>query len=287
MTPQARIELALRLLKMVRARIKGVVGLVVASMLVACGGGAGGQPTPSPTIAISLEYDHSARALIIEADTYGGLMPRPTGRHVPELSISGDGLVVLAQEGEMPTVGTDRVVITGHISEEELDQLLSFIADSGFFQLEDRYQPSPAPTDLPSRHITVNLLDVSKSVIIYPPDFAEAPAVFRDVYNEVVSIYPSDAAVFTPTSGTMTAIDLGAIDDLPSGQGSQVAPWDTPLVGIAPAEAMGGAHLDGEQYQVVGEFLLRYPPWQLFGSQDGRAYQVSLEADLPWEGTSP
>ncbi len=289
MTPQARIELALLLLKMVIARIKGVVGLVIASMLVACGGVAGGQPTPSPTIAISLEYDHSARALIIEADTYGGLMPRPTGRHVPELSISGDGLVVLAQEGEMPTVGTDRVVTTGHISQGELNELLSFIADSGFFQLEDRYEPSPAPTDLPSTHVTVNLLNISKTVTIYPSDFdfAGAPAAFREVYNELVSIYPSDAAVFTPTSGTMTAIDLGPIDDLPSGQGSQVAPWDTPLVGIALAEATEGAHLDGEQYQVVGEFLLRYPPWQLFGSQDGRAYQVLLEAYLPWESTSP
>jgi len=243
------------------------------------------QPTPSPPAPISLEYDRSSGALIIEVDTYGGLMPPPTGRHVPELSIYGDGLVVLAAEGEMFRVGTDRVVMTGLISEEELNQLLSFIADSGFFQLEDRYLPSPAIPDMPWRHITVSLPDISKTVSIYPFDFADAPPAFGEVYNQITGVYRSDVAVFTPASGTMTATDLGPIADLPSGLGSQVAPWDTPLVGIALPEATEGAYLEGQQYQVVEEFLLRYPPDQLFGSQEGRAYGVLLEAYLPWEDT--
>lgn len=242
---------------------------------------------PSPIASIALEYDHRAGALIIEADTYGGLVPTPRGRHVPELSIYGDGLVVLAEEGESLRIGTDRVVMTAHISEGELNQLLNFIADSGFFELEERYQPSPAPTDLPSRHVTVKLLDISKTVSIYPFDFAEAPTAFWDVYSEVGGSYRSDATVvFTPTSGTLTATDLGPIDDLPSGWGSQVAPWDTPLVGVALPEATEGAYLEGRQYQIVEEFLLRYPPGQLFGSQEGEAYQVLLEAFLPWEDTS-
>jgi len=271
---------------MVRERIRGNLGLAIVLVLVACGGGVG-EPTPSPIGPIPLEYDDSVGAVVIQADTYGGLMPLLTGRHVPELSIYGDGLVILTGEEETLTVGTDRVVMTGHISEEELNQLLSFIADSGFFQLEDRYEPSPAPTDLPFRSVTVNLLDTSKTVTIYPFDFAAAPTAFSDVYDGVRDVYPSDAVVFTPTSGTMTAIDLGPIDDLPSGQRDQVAPWDTPLVGIALPEATEGAFLEGEQYRIVEGFLLRYPPGQLFGSQEGRAYQVLLEAYLPWEDTSP
>ncbi len=275
------------LLRMTRALATRSTGLAIVLILVACGGDAVGEPTPSPTTPTSLEYDHRAGALVIEADTYGGLMPPPTGRHVPEISIYGDGLVVLGTEEEMFSVGTDRAVMRGHISERELKELLSFIADSGFFQLADRYEASPAPTDLPSRHVMVNLLDTSKTVTIYPPDFAEAPAVFWDVYNGVRGVFPSDAAVFVPTSGTLTATDLGLIDDLPPGVGSQVAPWDTPLVGTALPKATEGACLEGEEYQVVEEFLLRYPPGQLFGSQEGRAYQVLLEACLPWEDTSP
>lgn len=272
---------------MVTARIEGSVGLAIVLILVACGGGGVGSRTPSPIASIALEYDHRAGALIIEADTYGGLMPTPRGRHVPELSIYGDGLVVLAEEGETFSVGTDHVVITGHIGERELNRLLNFIAESGFFGLEDRYQASLAPTDLPWRHVTVNLLDISKTVSIYPFDFAEAPTALRDVYDGVTAVYLSDATVFTPTSGTLTATDLGPIDDLPSGWVSQVAPWDTPLMGVPLPEATEGAYLEGRQYQIVEEFLLRYPPGQLFGSQEGEAYQVLLEAFLPWEDTSP
>lgn len=246
-----------------------------------------GEPTPSSITPASSEYDHSAGVLIIEADTYGGLMPPPTAKHVAELSIYGDGLVVVGREEEGLSVGTDRVVITGHLSEEELKRLLSSIAEGGFFQLEDRYLPSPAAPDMPWRHVIVNLLDTSKTVSIYPFDFAGAPQAFWDVYNQVVELYPSDAAVFTPTSGTLTATDLGPIDDLPAGQGSQVAPWDTPLVGITLPEATDGAYLQNQQYEVVEEFLLRYPPGQLFGSQEGQAYRVLLEADLPWEDTKP
>jgi hypothetical protein len=272
---------------MATPRIKGSLGLATVLILVACGGGRVGSPTPSAIGPVSLEYDHRARALIIEADTYGGLMPPPTGRHVPELSIYGDGLVVLGKEGETFSVGADRVVTIGRVSEEELGQLLSFIADSGFFALADRYQPSPAPTDLPLRHVTVNLLETSKTVTIYPSDFAEAPVAFWDIYGEVVGVYPSDATVFTPTAGTLTAMDLGPIDDLPSGLRNQVAPWDTPLVGIALPGATEGAFLEGHQYQMIEEFLLRYPPRQLFGSQEGRAYEVLLEANFPWQETSP
>jgi hypothetical protein len=244
-----------------------------------------GEPTPSPVIPVSLTYDHSPEALIIEVDTYGGLIPPPMSRHVADLRIYGDGLVVRAEEGEPSSRGLDRRVMTGYLTEEELDEIVGFIAGQGFFQLEDRYMPSPAPTDLPSRHITVNLLDTSKTVTIYPFDFADAPTAFWDVYDELMRVSPSDAEVFTATSGTMTAIELGPIDDLPPGQRNQVAPWDTPLVGIALPEATEGVHLEGERYQAVEEFLLRYPPHQLFGSQEGEAYQVRLEAHLPWEDT--
>ena len=256
-------------------------------ILAACGGGVVSEATPSPVTSISLEYDHQARSLIIEADTYGGLMPPATGKHVAELSIYGDGFVVLGREGEGTSVGTDRVVITGHVSEEELDRLLSFIGERGFLHLEERYLPEPAAPDMPWRYVAVNLLDTSNTVSIYPFDFEDAPQAFWDVYNHLVDLYPSDAAVFRPTSGTLTATDLGPIDDLPAGQGSQVAPWDTPLVGVALSQATQGAGLEEEQYQIVEEFLLRYPAGQLFGSQDGRAYRVLLEADLPWEDSQP
>ncbi len=236
---------------------------------------------------VSLEYDHSAEALVIEADTFGGLNPPPPGRHVPEVRVYGDGLVVLATEDQAPRVGIDRAVTIGYLEEGELDELLVFIADSGFFGLDDRYMPSPAVPDTAWRHVLVDLMGGTKSVSIYPFDYSDAPSAFSATYEEILSIRPADPQVFTPSSGTLSVTDLGPIDALPAGQANQVAPWDTPLMGIALPEAEEGLHVEGEQYGIVEEFLLRYPAGQLFGSQEGRAYQVLLEADLPWEEGSP
>lgn len=247
-------------------------------VLTACGGGQGSTPKP-----ISLQYDNRAGVLVLEADTYGGLMPPPTRTHVSEVSIYGDGLVVLAGDEQGPSVGIDRPVTTGHIDDEELQELVAFIAESGFFGLDDLHAPRPAPPDSAARHVTVNLLAATKRVAVFPSYYEEAPAAFRETYEKLLEISPPNLTPFIPSAGTVTATDLGPIEDLPAGRGSQVAPWDTPLVGIALAEVTEGTHLEGEQYQVVEEFLLRYPRGQLFGSQEGRAYEVRLESDLPWE----
>jgi hypothetical protein len=243
--------------------------------------------TPSAVAPASLEYDHSAGALVIEADTFGGLDPAPSGRHVPEVRVYGDGLVVLATEDQGPRVGTDRAVTIGYLAEGELDELLVFLADSGFFGLDDRYMPSPAAPDMPWRHVVANLTGGTKTVSIYPFDYSEAPSAFSTAYEGILRVRPADPQTFAPTSGKLSVTDLGPIEDLPAGRANQVAPWDTPLMGIALSDAEEGIRVEGEQYEAVEEFLLRYPAGQFFGSQQGRAYQVLLEADLPWEEGSP
>jgi hypothetical protein len=257
---------------------------LLAAVLVLTACAQGQKATPEP---ISLEYDSSPGVVVIEADTTGGSGPAPVGRHVAEVSVYGDGLVVLGREEDGPLVGTDRAVTVGHLEGEGLSQLLTVIASGGFFALDDRYMPSPAPSDLPCRLITAHLAGGAKTVSICPFDYAGAPAAFREAYDALVSIELPDATPFVPTAGTLTATDLGPIDDLPAGEGNQVAPWDTPLVGVSLGEAEQGTRLEGERYGVVEEFLLRYPRGQLFGSQEGRAYQVLLEAELPWESGSP
>lgn len=254
------------------------LALLAGLLLTACGGGSQ-QSTPEP---ISPGYARDAGTLVIQADAYGGLV-RAAGRHVPEVSIYGDGSVILGQEDGARRVGTDRAAIVGQIGEEELLGLLEFIIGTGFFQLGDQYRTADAPTDTPCREVSVHLLTRSKTVAVCPFDEAQAPAAFSEVYVELTALSPSDAMVFSPDAGLLTATDLGPIDELGGGRGSQVAPWDTPLVGFALEQAAGGLHLEGQEYRRVEEFLLRYPPGQLFGSQEGRAYEVLLEADLPWQ----
>jgi hypothetical protein len=257
------------------------LALLAALLVTACRAGSQ-QPTPE---SISTDYAHKADILVIRADTYGGLAVPVTGTHVPEISIYGDGLVVLGQEDGIRRVGTDRAVSTGRVGDEGLQRLLEFMVEAGLFQLDDRYQPSHAPADAPCREVSVRLLARSKTVSICPFDEAQAPAPFNEIYTKLAAVSPSGETVFAPESGLLAAMDLGSIEDLGGGRGSQVAPWDTPLVGFALEEAAddGGIHLQGEEYHRVEEFLLRYPPKQLFGSQEGRAYEVVLKADLPRE----
>ena len=166
------------------ARLALLAGLLV----TACGGGSQ-QPTAEP---ISAEYAHNADTLVVEADTYGGLAPAAAGRHVPELSIYGDGSLILGEEDGARRVGTDRAVIVGQMGEEELLGLLEFIIASGFFQLDDRYRASDPPADAPCREVSVHLMTRSKTVSVCPFDEAQAPAAFSEVY--VCLLYTSDAA---------------------------------------------------------------------------------------------
>jgi hypothetical protein len=160
------------------------------------------------------------------------------------------------------------------------------VVDAGFLQMDDQYQPSEAPTDAPCRTLSINLLRRSKTVSVCPFDEAQAPTAFNAAYTKLTELSLSGATVFTPDSGLLAATDLGPIEELGGGRGSQVAPWDTPLVGFALEEAVDGLHLERDEYNRVEEFLLRYPPSQVFGSQEGRAYEVLLEADLPRETAS-
>jgi len=259
------------------------VALLAVLLLTACGGGSP-QPTPQP---VSLEYVHQAETLVIQADTYGGLSAPVSGTHVPEISIYGDGLAILGQEVGARSVGTDRAVSTGQIGDEELQHVLEFVVDAGFFELDDDYRPSGGPADAPCREVSVHLLARSKTVSVCPFDEAQAPTAFNAAYTKLTELSLSGATVFTPDSGLLAVTDLGPIEELGGGRGSQVAPWDTPLVGFSLEEASDdGVYLEGEEYHRVEEFLLRYPPSQVFGSQDGRAYEVLLEADLPRETAS-
>lgn len=271
-------------LSVMETKVVASAAVTVVLILTACGGSQAGQATPVP---VSVEYERTAGVLIVEADTHGGLMPPPSGKHVAELSIFGDGLVVLAEDDGAPRVGTDRRISTGHVEGEELEEILTFIADTGFFGLDDQYAPSPSPPDMPWRHVTVNLSGTFKTVSIYPHDYEQAPTAFLETYQMLLGLSPADATAFTPASGTLSATDRGPIEELPGGRQSQVAPWDTPLVGVALSAVTEGIRLEGEQYQVVEEYLLRYPRGQLFGSQEGVAYEVLLEADLPWVADVP
>ena len=233
-------------------------------------------PQPTPTLAPTatprpeIAYDHDPAALTVEADALdeGGL--GTPGSHVPILRLYGDGFVVYSGEPALPNLGTDAIVMTGHLSEGEVQDILWFIHEAGFFDLEESDQKFPADVD--TAHITVHLADRSHHVQAYAPGSEGTPEAFTHVYKRLTEIRPADAIPFEPDWATLHTRPF-------VGQVSDVVRWPEE-VGISLADAATGIPLRGEIFQRVYHLLSGRPGSQAYRDSDG-LYQVWLRVGWP------
>ena len=227
-------------------------------------------PAPTATLRPEIAYDHDPAVLIVEADTLGQEIPGTPESHVPALRIYGDGFVVYAGEPALANLGTDAIVMTGHLSEGEVQDLLWFIHGAGFFDLEESDQKLPADVD--SAHITVHLADRFHHVQVYAPDSEGTPEAFIRVYEHLTEIRPADATPFEPDWGTLYARPFAA-------QVSDVVRWPEEM-GVSLADAAIGTPLQGELFKQVGHLLSGRPGRQAYREGDS-LYQVWLRVDWP------
>lgn len=227
-------------------------------------------PAPTATPRPRIAYDHAPAALIVEADTLGEGRPPTSESHVPTLRLYGDGFMVYAGEPALAHLGTDAIVMTGHLSEGEVQDILWFIHEVGFFDLEEPDQRFPADAD--TAHITVHLADKSHHVRVYAPDSEGAPEAFTRVYERLTEVRPADAAPFEPDWGTLYARPFAA-------QVSDVVRWPEEM-GVNLADAAIGIPLQGETFKQVRHLLSGRPSRQAYGQGDD-LYQVWLRVDWP------
>ncbi len=242
------------------------------------------KPTPVQTL---IAYDRNPRAILIEADIVGGLAPVPREAHVPLLRLYADGFIVFAGEPTPLSTGLDAVVRTGYLSEAEIQQLLAFLRDSGFYSLEGYYQPKPVPADLPTAYITVNL-NKAKTVRVYAPGFGNAPAAFYDAFGYILRSTPETSKAFAPNEGYLAALPAGAVSDFRSKD--ILAEW-APTVGVRLAEATDGNMVSGSTFANVVSLVAQTWPSTIYREGD-RAYRVGFSPQLPrsvhlsdWVGT--
>ncbi len=229
------------------------------------------QPTPIPaptaTPRPEIAYAHDPTALIVEADT---LSPESSGapwNHVPTLRLYGDGLVVYAGEPAPTHLGTDAIVMTGYLSEGEVQDILWFIQEAGFFDLQAKL-----PAEVGTAYVTVNLAQRSHHARVYAPSSEDMPAAFARVYRRLTEIRPADARPFVPTWGTLHARPF-------TGRVSEVVRWPGET-GINLADAARGIPLQGELFRRVYHLLSGRPGRQAY-RQDDSLYQVWLRVDWP------
>jgi hypothetical protein len=233
-------------------------------------------PTALPLITTTpIAYERSPRAILIEADETRALMQATRDQHVPIFRLYGDGLVVFAGERASLSTGLDAVVRVGHLNETEIQTLLAYFDQTGFFSLKDVYQPRPIPPDSSTARITV-YLNKAKTVRVIAPDSDATPQTFKDVWARLAQTIPSDAQTFAPSDAYLESTDAGAAGNVTTKD--KLGEWSG--VGIRLADVTDGATITGNTFAQVSALVARNLPSVLFREGE-RAYRVRFAPNLP------
>ena len=232
----------------------GTASLLILALVVLAACGAQG-----PDLAYPAEADH----LLIEADTAGGLvLPAYAENHIPAFRLYGDGRVVWTDQE-----GPGMNVWQGHLPQEKIEDLLAWMADEGYFRMEEFYTVENPPTDLPTQCIRVNLTDENKSVCEY---FDGAPEAFDQIYGLL-----RNGAGATEVTNYMPQAGWAMAEPMTWESGSEVVAWPEALSPALPAMA-GGVWVDGRTLEFLWQNRLEQGPLMVF-EELGQRYEVTLQ----------
>ncbi|MBI5304794.1 MAG: hypothetical protein HY868_21850 [Chloroflexi bacterium] len=242
-------------------------------------------PTRAQTIApLALNYERNTRAIVIEADTFGGGTPMPRDAHVPMFRLFGDGLVVFAGEPGFAN-GLDASVRVGRLTETQIQTLLNDLNQTGFFGLQEYYEPRVKAPDQATATISVYLAR-AKTVRVYAPDDANTPQQFADAYAIIQRAMPTDAQSFTPTDGFLSATLAGSASEIAS---ANFGEWKD--AGVRLADVADGVTVAGNNFAAIAALVGKTYPGALFREGE-RVYRVRFAPNLPraahltdWLGT--
>ena len=242
--------------------------------------------TPLPTSTLApIDYARNPRALLIEADVSdNSLTSRDT--HVPVFRLYADGLVILASNRPTNPTGLDATVRTGKLSDGEIQNLLGYLTQVGFFNLIDYYEPRPKPTDAPTAYISV-YLSKAKTVRVYDPKNETTPQAFTIAFTRITQTIPTDAQIFIPTDGYLESTDAGPANAL-TAKGT-IADWTN--INVRLADVIDGVTISGRTFDQVVALTANKPANTLYREGD-HVYRIRFAPNLPrathltdWVGT--
>lgn len=245
-------------------------------------------PTPEPTASESptstppatmealapAAFDHSPRSILLEADlSPNGTTPRD--EHVITFRLYGDGFIIFAGDQAPLTSGLDTTVRTGYLSESEIQNLISFINQSDFLNLNAVYPPRLPALNTASAQISV-YLNRAKTVRVYEPDSESTPHAFKVVLDRIKRTVPADAQNFTLSDAFLQATPAGFISDL--GQGVAIGEWSN--VNVRLADAVDGIVVSRNVYTQIATLFAQRFTNGLYREGD-RVYRVRFAPNLP------
>lgn len=233
-------------------------------------------PLVTPTVfGTPFPYERHPRAILIEADVWGGATASVREAHVPLFRLYGDGFVVFAGANAPLTTGLDAVVRTGYLSDADIHALLARLNQMAFVNLRDYYEPRPKPTDAPTAFINIYQTKI-KTVRVYAPDHASTPAAFSDAFKQILLTRPAEAQTFIPTDAYLQATDAGTLANF--SVKDHVLEW--PLPNVKLSSAATGIVVTGDAYARIVALRAANPTATLFREGE-RVYRVRFEPRLP------
>lgn len=236
--------------------------------------------TPPPTLTQTptqttppIAIDRNPRALLIEADVIPASTPRDA--HVPLFRLYADGYVIFAGERATLSTGLDATVRTSRLSENEIQNLLAFLNQTEFTNLNEYYEPRPKPAAAPTAQISI-YLNKAKTVRVYAPDNPSTPGIFNDALKRITQSIPPDYGAFTPVEAFLESTDAGAATNI-AGKESLV---DWSITGIKLADAINGMTVSGRAYDQAVALRANKSENQLYREGD-RAYRLRFAPNLP------
>ncbi len=164
--------------------------LAVAAVAAACDGD-DESPTPAGT---PIAHAAGQRDLLLRYQVGGGLLPSPPPADLPDVSLFGDGMLVLANER-----GATRVDLT----EAGIQRLLRLVVDAGVLA-EPSFPPSSGCADCPTTVIGATIDGRTASVSVYAlaiatPEGEYDEAAYRSVEGFARFLDALDVSTFQPS----------------------------------------------------------------------------------------
>ncbi len=146
---------------------------------------------------VSLEYEPQPELCVVKVESGGGL-PYPGDDLIPLFQLYGDGRCVKYQAD--PDGGGGYV--QGKLDQAAMADLLSKLAQTGFFDLEGEYR-DPEVYDATYRSIAVDLVEADKTVTVWM--LSEVPE-FDEVYGLILDYPIGETSTYVPEQGYLVVV---------------------------------------------------------------------------------
>ena len=252
-------------------------------------------PPTSQASSLSPLWSSNPTDIILQYDVSGGLMGQGPGTSLPLWTLYGDGLVVWTEDNPA-TPGFTSEIWIGHLSDAEIEDLILFIEEQGFWELAPSYQPEqfiiptiPAETnpegftavqpnpeaalDQPSSSIMADVANQRHQVTLFPAEWEGAPEAYQNILEYISEIQLNDTIAFAPMTFSLRAREMPQImaDD------SQMITWPYANIQLS-AVANEPLSLDRDQGISIADSIMMNGQKVI---QNEIVYIITLMADPP------